>query len=186
MKEDDVPMVKYAMHYGAILGLFWMFKYIFYIIAEFKFHIIGDITSDIFLYLYYVLNLGTFALIYVFYFKYKFAERDKPKEMGHCLLFTMTLCFFASFFEGAIAYAHYSFINPDYFNQIAQPLLKMADSLPETFPGYPQESIDVLHKIFSSKLYYVISLFMQNIIVGFFLGLILGIATRNIRNSNPS
>lgn len=186
MKEDNVPMVKYAMHYGAILGLFWMLKYILLIISGFKFPIAGGVTSDIFLYLYYVLNLGTFALIYIFYFKYKFSDEEHPKQMGYCILFTIMLCFFASFFEGAMMYAHYKFIHPEVFNEVSRPLHKMVETLPETFPNYPQESLDLLHKIYSNRLVYIIVLFLQNIFVGFFLGLVFGITTRNVKNINPS
>lgn len=178
MKEENTPMIKFAMHYGALLGLFWMFKYTFLIVTGF--------TSDLFLFLYYVLNIGTFFLIYVFYFKYKFADAEKSKEMGYCLIFVILMCFFASFFEGALMYAHYQFIHPEAFEAMVQQNLKAIEYITKIMPNYPQESINMMETMFSSKVYYITGLFLGNLIVGMFLGLVIGIFSRNIKNIKPS
>lgn len=178
MKEENVPMLKLAMHYGALLGLFWMFKYAFLIISGF--------TTDLFLYLYYILNIGTFMLVYLFYFKYKFSDADNPRSMGYCLMFVIAMCFFATFFEGALIYAHYEFIDPSFFDTMTQRIIKMLESFSATVPNYPQEAIDAMEGILTSKAYYISIQFLNNIIIGTFLGLVLGIFTRNIKNINRS
>jgi len=178
MKEENVPMLKYALHCGAILGLFWMLKYAFLIISGF--------TTDLFLYLYYILNIGTFMIVYIFYFKYKFEDPQNPKGMDYCLMFVIAMCFFATFFEGALIYAHYKFIDPVFFENISQRTLKMVESFSAGIPNYPQEAIDALGAIVTSKAYYISMQFINNIIVGTFLGLILGFFSKNIKNMNPS
>lgn len=178
MKEENTPMIKFAMHYGALLGLFWMFKYTFLIVAGF--------TSDLFLFLYYVLNIGTFFLIYVSYFKYKFADVEKPKEMGNCLIFVILMCFFASFFEGTLMYAHYKFIHPEAFDAMVQQNLKLIEYVVKVMPNYPQEAINNMEAMLSSRAYYITGLFFGNFIVGIFLGLVIGIFSRNIKNIKPS
>ncbi len=163
IKDNNPSLLKYALHYGALLGLFWMFKYLFEIGAGFSIHV--------FKYIFYVLNVGTFLLIYIFTFKYKFSEPDKPKKVLHCILFVVLICFFASFFEGAIMYAHFKFINPDYFLNLVNAGLDMMKSM----PALPSTDQVLVEKILSSKLVYIISNFMGNSILGLILGSLMGL-----------
>lgn len=168
-------MIRFAMHAGAILGIFMIFRYLFLILASF--------TSDLFLFLYkYVLIVGDFLIIYYYYFKYKFQDKNDVKNMGQCLLFVILMCFFASFFEGAIAYAHYEFIDPSFYLKMIRPWMEMIDTIPQQIPNYPPEAIVMLKAIFTSKLYHISLLFFSNVIMGFFLGLFMGFFAKNDSN----
>lgn len=165
-------MLQYATHCGAILGIFMIFRYLFLIIAGF--------TSDLFLFLYkYVLVIGDFLIIYFFYFKYKFLDKNDVKGMGNCLLFVILMCFFASFFEGAIAYAHYKFIDPVYYSKLIHPWAEMVNAIPKQIPNYPPDALAMLNTIFTSKFYHISLLFISNIIMGTFLGLFMGFFIKN-------
>ena len=94
IEQEKVPMIKYAMHYGAILGLFWIVKYLFIVV--------GGFAGDVFIYLSSLLSVGTFMLVYAFYFKYRDSDADRPNSIVKCILFVATMAFFASIFEGAI------------------------------------------------------------------------------------
>lgn len=140
---------RYAMHYGLILGAFWVFRYLFLVVAE-----IG--VSDRFKFLFYLMNIVTLLLMYTFYYKYKSSDTEKPKGGIYCILFMIMMCFYASFLEGAIMYAHYKFIDPAYFSD----LVTKATGL---FP----------RAIISSKITYIVFEFIKNIFLGLFLGVIL-------------
>lgn len=160
------------MHYGVLLGLFLMFRYLFWI---------GSGFSDVlFIYFYYLLNIGTFLLVYIFYFKFKFrnAEASKPRTMLECMGFTVMMFFFASIFEGAIMYAHYQLIHPEFFmGKIVAPMVKMI----ETFP-YPEEMKMSMMNMVHQKAIYIISNFVQNIFLGFFFSLLMGFIARSRNN----
>ena len=155
-------MLRYAMYYGMILGLFWVFKYLFRIGAGFSDHI--------FIYVFYLLNVGTFLLIYIFTFKFKNSDPDHPKSILSCILFVTLICFFASFFESVIMYAHFQLIDPGYFLKMTTPMVEMVDSLPYS----PQEKELVMGMV-TSKPFYIISNFIGNTMLGLILGLLMGL-----------
>ena len=163
MEENKVPTIKYAMHYGAILGLFWMFKYLFRIGAGFSDHV--------FIYVFYVLNVGTFLLIYIFTFKFKQSDAEKPRGILGCILFVVLICFFASFFEAVIMYAHFKFIDPGYFLKMTAPYIDMINSMPSLSLAYKE----LWRDIFSNKLVYIVLNFMGNTFLGLMLGLLMGL-----------
>jgi len=158
IKEKGTILLKYAMHYGMILGLFWIFKYLFLIGSGFSDHV--------FIYLYYVLNAGTFLLIYIFTFRFKESDPERPKGILSCALFVTLICFFASFFEIAIMYAHYQFIHPEYFAKISQPVVDMVNNFYP--PQYQAIVLDFIKPIF------LLSQIISNTFFGFFFGLLLG------------
>jgi len=163
IKEKSTSLLRYAMHYGAILGLFWMFKYLFRIGAGFSDHV--------FIYVFYVLNVGTFLLIYIFTFKFKESDTEKPRGILGCILFVVLICFFASFFEAAIMYAHFKFIDPGYFLKMTAPYIDMVGSMPSLSPA----DKELLEGIFSNKLVYIVSGFIGNTFLGLMLGLLMGL-----------
>lgn len=165
-------MIKYAMHYGALLGLFFIFKYLFWIGAGFS--------DFLFIYFYYLLNIGTFLLVYIFYFKYKFRDTGtgKPGNMLECMGFTVLMFFFASFFEGGIMYAHYQVIHPEFFmTKIVEPTLKAM----ELFPFLVKDEA-AMRTIVTGKSIYIISNFINNILLGFFFSLLMGFIARSRNN----
>lgn len=168
---------RYAMHYGALLGLFWVFRYIFLIIA-------GTGVSDRFLFLFYLLNIGTLLLIYIFYNKFKTSDPDELKGILQGLVFTVLMCFFASFLEGALMYAHFAFIDPAYFTKMTEPFLRSIDNVPQM--GLPDaqfvEAKQTMVVLYSSKITYIIIEFVKNMLLGLFMGLLLHFLI-NVRKS---
>ncbi|MBK5719490.1 DUF4199 domain-containing protein [Dysgonomonas sp. Marseille-P4677] len=169
IKEKGASLLKYAMHYGMILGVFWMVKYLFLIGSGFSDHV--------FIYVYYLLNVGTFLLIYIFTFKYKDADPESPKGILSCVLFVTLICFFASFFEAIVIYAHYKFIDPSYFTKMIIPVMNMIEKMPN-----PSDQKELLGKIFSSQPIYIISEFIKNTMLGLILGLLMGLLVNSTKS----
>jgi hypothetical protein len=157
------------MNYGLILGAFWVFRYLFLVVAE-----IG--VSDRFKFLFYLMNIVTLLLMYIFYYTYKSSGTGNPKGGIHCILFMIMMCFYASFLEGAIIYAHYKFIDPAYFSNLVSITVSGADSMPKT-GLIPEENYvqirDRMIAICSSKITYIVFEFAKNIFLGLFLSVIL-------------
>lgn len=177
--ENRLSLInKYAMHYGLLLGLFWIFRYMFLMIG-------GAGVSDRFIFLFYLLNIGTLLIIYMFYYKFKTEDPDKPKGAFECILFTVLMCFFASFWEGAMMYAHFEFIDPAYFSKMISPILNSIDNLPKMGLTDQQftETKPVLISVYSSKITYIIIEFIKNIFLGLFLSTILSFIVSPKRNN---
>lgn len=170
--DKGASLVKFAMHYGVWLGLFWVFKYLFLIGSGFSDHV--------FIYIYHLLNIGTFLLIYIFYYKYQETDKDKPKGLGQCIIFIVSTCFFASFFEGAIMYAHFKFIDPGFFVRLIHPYIVMIGKLPETSPEIGQLKKTYI-AIFESRGIYILANFIRNITVGVFIALFVGLFTKHLK-----
>lgn len=158
IKNERNPLIKYAMHYGLFLGLFWAVKYLTGMAVDIWVH---------FIYLYYLLNVGTFLLIYIFYIRY--VEQAKVTSKFQGFKFVVLLCFFASFFEIAVMYLHFQFIDPGYFMTKIEPtIVKMIDSFPYT----PEMRISAI-EIASSKVLYLVSACIGNVLFGVFMGVLM-------------
>lgn len=159
------------MYYGVFLGLFWILQYSLKIAGEAG-------LSDRFKYLFYLFNVGTFLLIYLFTLLYKGAEVNKEISFLRCIGFVMAMCFFASFFEGAAIYVHFKFIDPAYFDRMSKIFTNSMNSIPDN--GAP---ISVFIKkmsiqTFSNKLSYVFFDFIGNTFFGAFIGVIMALLVR--------
>lgn len=169
IEQEKVPMLKYAMHYGAILGLFWIVKYLFIII--------GGFAGDVFIYLSSLLSVGTFLLVYVFYFKYRNSDPDRPKGIIKCILFVAAMAFFASIFEGAIMYMHYELIHPEFFDlKVAGKFVEATNNMENmwNFPNF-EEVKQEMYTLAHSKSIYIASQFLSNIVTLTFVGLVIGL-----------
>lgn len=173
LQEQGKLLLRYALHFGALLGLFWMLRYSFFIADTFSYHI--------FKYLYFLMDIGTMLLIYIFSVKYVMSDPQHPKNFWQCLLFVIAICFFASFFEGVILYAHYAFIDPSYFSKMTQPLIDHIRSMKNIF-SMPQADFENMMNVYitilSSKLTYVLALFARNTLLGIALGALMGFFLR--------
>ena len=174
IEKENSSFVKLAMHYGMILGLFWLFKYLF---------IIGDgFTSHFFIYFFYLLNVGTFLLIYIIYIKYKNLDMEKPKGLLQSALFMAAVCFFASFFEGLIMFVHYKIIHPESFRDMIRPFINMVNNLPvpqNADVAQFEKAKEIYVGIFSNRVVYIIFNFIGNTILGFTLALLIGIISKS-------
>ncbi len=177
--EGSLPQInRYAMHYGLILGAFWVFRYLFLVVAE-----IG--VSDRFKFLYYLMNIVTLILMYSFYYKYKASDVEKPKGGIYCILFMIMMCFYASFLEGAIMYAHYKFIDPAFFFFFSSVTISAAVSLPKTGliseVNYIQKR-EMMVAIYSNRISFIVFEFIKNMFLGLFLGTILNFVVSTKKN----
>ncbi|NDV79578.1 DUF4199 domain-containing protein [Dysgonomonas sp. 511] len=169
---------RYAMYYGLLLGAFWVFRYIFLIIA-------GAGVSDRFLFLYYLMNIGTFLLIYVFYTRYRFSGQVGQHKLVYSILFMLLMCFYASFLEGAMMYAHYKFIDPPYFANMVSNVLNSVETYGKTGLVTEEQYLqikDQLIAIYSSKIFYIIVEFLKNLFLGLFMGIVLSLIIATKKN----
>lgn len=164
-------MFQYAMHYGLFLGLFWIVQYSLKIAGEAG-------LSDRFKYLFFLLNVGTFLLIYFFTLRYRESEPEKKISFLRCVGFVALMCFFASFLESAIVYAHFKFIDPGYFIQMTEKITAMFQAIPDHGIRLNITIKNVLIYIYSNKLSYIFFDFLGNTIFGLFMGTILGLLIR--------
>lgn len=157
--EKDTSPIKYAMHYGLYLGIFWAIKYLVYV-AAFTYWIH-------FLYLYYMMNVGTFLLIYVFYIKYINTDVSKFNNKLRGFLFVVLLCFFASFIEAGMVYFHFQVLDPSYYASKIEPIIV---NVIESFPYPPAIKASALSTA-SNSFVYVMSTFFGNIVLGTIIGI---------------
>ncbi len=163
MQENDLEeakgslqLVNYAMNYGTALGFFWVFKYIF-LIADF------DSTYSI------LSTMGTPLVLFYLVARYRDKACAGQISYGHTVLFSTVLCFFGSLFEMVVAYLHYTVIEPSYISDVNTQMLLYLKNMNLS------ESVMQQMKDFSpGSLYYAISLWIGNIILGLFLSLIYG------------
>lgn len=164
-------MINYAMHYGAILGVFWALKHL---VA------VGSAYIEPLIYLYYLLNAVTFVLLYIYYFKFRDSDPEIPKSAIQCIMFIISLCFFASFFEAAMIYIHLQFIDPAYFSTKIEPVIK---GMIASFPYPDKVKSDVL-AISLNKMFYIVSDFIGNIFFGGVMGAILALIIGNKKRNS--
>lgn len=123
--------------------------------------------------------------MYTFYYKYKSSDTEKAKGGIYCILFMIMMCFYASFLEGAVMYAHFKFIDPAYFSNLASITITAVDNLPKTGlvseANYAQTR-ETLIAIYSSKITYIVGEFLKNIFLGLFLGLVLNFVVSTKKN----
>ena len=171
IQSEGKLLIRYALHYGALLGLYWIIRYSFFIV--------GSTSYEIFKYFAYLMDVGTVLFIYAFSIKYVMSDPEHPRGFWMCLFFVTAMCFFASFLEGAAVYAHYTIIDPAYFSKMVQPLLNHLDSM-ENVLGTPdfEQSKRMAMTILSSKFIYIIGLFFRNTVLGVCLGALMGFFLR--------
>lgn len=176
IEEQNKSTLEYMMHYGALLGGFWIIKYAFLIGADYWVH---------FIYFHHLLNVVSPLLMYIFYLKYRSETPELKHDVARCVIFVIGISFFGSFFESAIMYAHFAYINPDFFAKLSSiPLGLIEDMMvpngltAEQLVSYNQ-SKEVVTEIFSSKITYLLSNMMGNIFLGLVFSLLIGFLTRN-------
>lgn len=158
IEPNNTSPLKYAMHYGLFLGAFWAVKYLV--------HIASATIWIHFIYLYYLMNVGTFLLVYIFYIKYINFDTSEVNNKLRGFFFVVLLCFFASFLEGAMIYVHFQILDPSYYaTQIEPYLVKMIESFP-----YPPEVKSSALDLAGNSILYVISTFTGNTFLGIVLG----------------
>lgn len=157
-------LIRYMLlRYGAIIGAFWIFKYLFLIGSGFSDHV--------FIYIYYLLNVGTFLLIYIFYFRI----RSIAEGLWQCVKVMACICLIGSALEGILMFLHYQFIHPSYFYSEVTFIPRM---IVESVIGKNKED-SFLIQLVSSKSFYIVGNIVFKIFIGTLLTTIIGIFSKN-------
>lgn len=176
MSDKNNNILSVAMNYALLLGLFWVFKYLF---------AIGGSYHDIFKYIFQLLSIGTPVVFYVLLCRYRDVALGGKILYGQCILFSLLLFIFASIPEAVIMSLHLLIINPEIVaeqNRLVFDLMDKMKMVNINSAAYEQT------KSFLSSygaLYYTASNVIGNVIIGFCLSLILGYFV-SIKSPNPT
>ena len=180
MQEQQRTTWEYMLHYGALLGIFWIFQYLFFIGQTYWVH---------FIYFYHLLNIGSPLLMYIFYLKYREQTPDLKHNLWRCVLFVTGICLLGSVFDAAIRYAHYAFIDPNYFANLSAVGIGIAESwlrvMDENgaFNSISSDQVatmkDQYITIMQSKTPYIISEIISRAFLGFMFSFLIALLTRN-------
>ncbi|HHU26770.1 MAG TPA: DUF4199 domain-containing protein [Bacteroidales bacterium] len=119
-EENKSYLLEYTMHAGILLGLFWIFKYLFVILGN-KYpgmNVIGT-----------TLSIGTPVLLYYLLVKYNAGWMNREMRFGQGVQFTILLFFFASILEALVVYIHIRWIDPAYLAHLYDSMIELAEAL---------------------------------------------------------
>ena len=94
--------MNYAMYGGVFLGLFWMLKYLFVMVAA-RIPALSILAS--------FLAIGTPLILFYFLVKYKTAIVNNNMGYWHGVQFGVMLFFFASLLEAVIVFIHITWVD---------------------------------------------------------------------------
>jgi hypothetical protein len=119
MEENKSLLMKSAMFYGLLLGVFWAIKYVFFILG---------VSTPSFQIVYWVLTPLTLLFAYIFTNTYKFLIGGKI-SFFHAWQFGILLYFFAALIISLMHYAFYRYIaSPDFISSsMSQAISLMKD-----------------------------------------------------------
>lgn len=168
MGDKNTGILASAMNYAIILGLFWVFKYFFVILAdyvEFSKFIVSALT------------IITPVLFYVLLCRYRDVQCEGKLNYGDSILFSLLLFMFASFLEVVIMSLHVYIINPGtpILSEFGKQIQASAQLL-ETIMSTDSESYNRTMELYSSNLrgMFLVNRFFENILLGLIFSLILG------------
>ena len=120
MESNKNQILNYAMQAGLVLGVFWVFKYLFVITGELH-PLISFIGT--------ILSIGTPLLLFYFLVKYNREGADGGMSFGQGIQFSILLFFFASLLESLVVLLHVKWIDPLFIGGIYDAMIEMASQL---------------------------------------------------------
>ncbi|MCC8143144.1 MAG: DUF4199 domain-containing protein [Tannerellaceae bacterium] len=102
MAENRGLLMKSAMHYGLAFGLFWVFKYIFFMFG---------LTMPSLIFIYWGFTIAVPFIAYLLTRKYKY-DIGGQISFFHAWQFGILLYFFAALIMAVMYYIFYSYIAP--------------------------------------------------------------------------
>ncbi len=119
-EENKSYLLEYTMYAGILLGLFWIFKYLFVILGGKHpgMNVIGT-----------TLSVGTPVLLYYLLVKYNVGWMNCKMRFGQGVQFTILLFFFASILEALVVYIHIQWIDPTYIANLYDSMVEIAKTL---------------------------------------------------------
>ena len=121
MESNKNQILNDTMHAGLILGLFWVFKYLFVITGAL--HPLLSFTATL-------LSFGTPLLLFYFLVKYNREGTNGEMRFGEGIQFSILLFFFASLLESLMVLLHVKWIDPLYIGGIYEAMMQMASQMP--------------------------------------------------------
>lgn len=137
MREDKSRLMYYAMYGGVFLGLFWMLKYLFVVVAD-RIPALSIFGS--------FLAVGTPLILFYFLVKYKTAIVNNNMGYWHGVQFGIMLFFFASIPEAVTVFVNITWFDTAYIGIFYDELidtvkqLDMGDSLVKLLEEQPLPS----------------------------------------------
>ncbi len=158
---NNSQLLNYVMHAGIILGLFWVFKYLF-VIFGMKHPVMSAIGS--------MLSIGTPLLLFYLLVKYNTGQMDNKMRFGQGVQFSVLLFFFASILEALVVYIHIQWIDPAYITNLYESLMEMA----KTIEIGKTLAVRMAEQPLPDPLSYIFSnVVMANVLLGLLLSLLI-------------
>lgn len=115
--EEKSSLLKWAMTYGLILGIYWGIKYIFFIIG---------VSYPMFNMVYWLLTLAVPFIAYYFTKKYRNEELSGNISFFHAWRYGIMLYFFAALIVSLVHFIFYQYIaSPDFIAQAYNQTINM-------------------------------------------------------------
>lgn len=150
-----------AAHYAIYLGLFWIFKYLFLMGAEY---------NDVYKYIYNLLNVGTPILFYALACVYREKRLGGNISFGKVVAFGILLFLFASFLEAVVIAINIIIVNPNYLPNLEEQIYLFYENL-----GASDQFLLAIEESFKlGPITFIISQIIGNTILGLIIALILG------------
>lgn len=168
MQEDKSRLMPFAMHFGYVLGGFWVLKYLFIIFST---QLPALAFAETFL------RVGTPFILFYALVKYKAQLSDRKISYWHGIQFAIMLFLFASILEAAIIIVHTIWIDPEYIARTFDRMITMIQSL-----GMDEKLVEQLTAQNSlSPFAYTFNAAMSNVLIGLFLALFIVPIARNFQ-----
>ena len=150
-----------AAHYAIYLGLFWVFKYLFLMGAEY---------NDLYKYIYNLLNIGTPILFYALACVYRDKRLGGNIVFGKVIAFGVLLFLFASFLEAVVIAINIIYVNPTYLSNLEEQVYLFYDNI-----GAPEQFLNAIEEGFKiGPFTFIFSQVIGNAILGLIIALVLG------------
>lgn len=167
--EERSSLLKWAMTYGLILGIYWGIKYIFFILG---------VSYPMFNIVYWLLTLAVPFIAYYFTKKYKNEGLNGSISFFHAWRYGIMLYFFAALIVSLVHFVFYQYIaSPDF---IAQAYNQTINMLKET-----QMNTSMLESLSKMTVPSPIQMAIQGIFNNIFYGIILSIPVALIVSRRP-
>ncbi len=102
MAENKSSLIKFAMHYGLLMGLYWAFKYLFFILS-FYYPVLNGV----------YIGMTFFVPVVAYFFSVKYREQiGGVITFGHAWQLGVYLYLFAALIVSLLHYVYYQFVLP--------------------------------------------------------------------------
>lgn len=162
-----------ASHYAIYLGIFWIFKYLFLMGAEY---------NDLYLYIYNLLNIGTPILFYALACVYRDKRLGGTISFGKVVAFATLLFLFASFLEAVAIAINVIIVNPGYLTNLEEQVYLFYEKIgmSDQFLAFIDNSLKI------DTITFIVSQVFTNVVIGLILSLLLGYLISRKKTTNKS